>query len=260
MRRPRQPRDGSTRVERDLVVDRRAVEDGGPVAVRFEEVPVGYPGFEVMRPQKLRPTPAALKRIALAKLTGIVRFSAEFGGEQFLFEPWLTVLVDYTQGALLAGVYRTDLEQAPGTPHWCLRRSEWIRAKDHEMAGAAGDRREYLSSGPQIANRFVFADRVTHPEIELMMEEMLTALGSGVTVAPAKRTHKWQWVELDLVDDRLSCVVWYSPLLARSDAFELALPSWLDRFDGLVRRDGFPPDGKGRISIQRSVPEMVNDV
>lgn len=126
------------------------------------------------------------------------------------------------------------------------------------MSGTTDDWREYLSSVPQVANRSVFADRVTHPEVDLMMEEVLAVLGAGVAVAPAERTHEWHEVELDVVDDRLNCQIRYWPLLARSDALELALPPWLDRLDGLLRRDGRTPDGLIRISIQRSVPELVN--
>jgi hypothetical protein len=211
-----------------------------------------------MRPPRPSPTPATLKRVALAKLTGILRISAAFSGQRLVFEPWLTLLVDSGRGAFLAGVYRTDSDpDGPGTPRWCLRKSEWLREADVEMSGAADDLREHLLNGPQIASRLVFADRLTHPEVEAMTEDALAVLGSGVTLVPMARTHEWHEVELDLADDRLICTIAYSPLLARSEAVETALPPWIERLDALLRRDGIPPDGKVRVTIRRSVPELV---
>lgn len=73
---------------------------------------MGYPGFLVMRPPRIAPTSATLKRVALAKLSDITLLSAAFGGEQVLFEPWLTLLVDDGRGAFLTGIYRTDAASA----------------------------------------------------------------------------------------------------------------------------------------------------
>jgi hypothetical protein len=229
------------------------------VTRRLEEVPVGYPGFLVMRPPRISLTSATLKRVAYAKLSDITRMSASFGGESLLFEPWLTLLVDYGRIVSLTGAYRTDSSSdGPGLPSWCLRKSEWFRETDLEQSGGAADLREYLTSGPQVANRFVFANSVTHPEVVDAMDGVLTALGSGITVSPVEtRPAEWQFIELDLADDRLVCRIEYSPLTAQSESLETALPPWLDRIDELLRRDGFSPDGEITISIRRSVPELA---
>jgi len=235
------------------------------VTRKVEEVPVGYPGFLVMRPPRISLTSATLKRVALAKLSDITLLSAAFGGEDILFEPWLTLVVDYGHGAFLAGVYRTDSSSkdaaAPdGTtlPIWCLRKSEWFRETDLEQSRGADDLSEYLRSGPQVANRIVFANRATHPEIDGVMDSALTVLRLGITVSPTEpRAAEWQFVDLDLVDDRLICGIEYSPLTARSESLEAVLPSWVSRIEELLQRDGFSPDREITISIRRSVPELT---
>jgi hypothetical protein len=238
---------------------------------KVEVEPVGYPGFLVMRPPLLSPTGATLKRIALAKLSDITLMSGEFGGEIFLFEPWLTLMVDHGRGAFTTGVYRTDSStdnggepydgRAPGGhrhPIWCLRKSEWVRAADHEQSGTARDLGEYLRSGPQVAHRLVFADRATHPEIDDAMNEVLAVLGSGIMISgSAPRSADWHFVALDLADERLTCSIEYSPLIAQSSAIESVMPTWLGKVEELLQRDGLSPDGEIRISIRRSIPEMT---
>jgi hypothetical protein len=233
------------------------------VTREVEKEPAGYPGFLVMRPPRIRPTSATLKRIALAKLSDITLLSAAFGGERVLFEPWLTLLVDDGGGAFLTGVYRTDAAsgdnaESDGLPIWCLRKSEWRRQTDLEQSSGADDLGEYLSSGPQVTNRLVFADRATHPELDSVMQRVLTAVSAGITVAPIQpRTSQWQFVDLDLADDRLICSIQYSPLIARSESLEAVLPPWLHQIDELLGRDGLLPDGKVTLSIRRSVPELT---
>jgi hypothetical protein len=224
----------------------------------IEKAPAGYPGFVVMCPPRIRPTSATLKRVALAKLSDITLMSAAFGGERVLFEPWLTLLVDYGRGAFLTGVYRSDESYGPGLPIWCLRKSEWLRQTDLEQSSGADDLRGYLSSGPQVANRLVFADRATHPELDGVMKSVLTAVTAGITVVPIQpRTSQWQFVDLDLADDRLICSIQYSPLIARSELLEAVLPPWRNQIDELLGRDGLVPDSKVTLSIRRSVPELV---
>jgi hypothetical protein len=228
-------------------------------------VPVGYPGFLVMRPPRISLTSATLKRVALAKLSDITLMSASFAGGDILFQPWLTLLVDYGRGAFLTGVYRTDSssgddEESNGLalPIWCLRRSDWFREADLEQIRGAADLSEYLTSGPQLTHRFVFANRITHPEIDGVMNGVLAVLGSGITVSPAGlRTAEWQLVDLDIADDQLICRIEYSPLIAQSESLEATLPSWLNKIDKLLERDGLSPDGEITISIRRSVPELT---
>jgi hypothetical protein len=94
-------------------------------------------------------------------------------------------LVDYGRGAFLTGVYRTDSSSdGPELPTWCLGRSEWIRETDLERSRRAAEPSEYLTSGPQVTNRLVFANRATQPGIEAAMTRVLSALGSGITVCP----------------------------------------------------------------------------
>jgi hypothetical protein len=235
------------------------------VTKEIEQAPAGYPGFLVMRPPRIRPTSATLKRVALAKLSDITLMSAAFGGERVLFEPWLTLLVDNGGGAFLTGVYRTDgaslsdaASEGPRLPIWCLRKSEWLRQTDLEQSSGTDDLGGYLSSGPQVATRLVFADRATHPELDGVMHRVLTAVSAGITVVPIQpRTSQWQFVDLDLADDRLRCSIQYSPLIARSESLEAVLPPWLNQVDELLGRDGLAPDGKVTLSIRRSVPELT---
>jgi hypothetical protein len=219
---------------------------------KLEEAPVGYPGFLVMRPPRISLTSATLKRVALAKLSDITLMSAAFGGEDILFQPWLTLLIDYGRGAFLTGVYRTDSSSGDdpesdglALPIWCLRKSEWLREVDLEQSRGAADLSEYLTGGPQLTHQLVFANRITHPEIDDVMNDVLTVLGSGITVAPAgPRAAEWQFVDLDLADDRLICRIEYSPLIAQSEPLETALPPLVSRIDEFLERDGVSPDGK----------------
>jgi len=227
---------------------------------RVEDAQVGYPGIRVARPPRVALTGATLKRVALAKLSDITLISAGFGGERIVFSPWLTVVIDHGVGAFFTGVYRTDSASSGdrSEPIWCLRKSTWDRALDMARAREADELSEYLAAGPQLVDRLVFANRSTHPEIDSVMEAVLTTLTGGISVAPVpSRTHPWHQIELDLVDDRLICRIEYSPLIAGSQEVETALPPWLDRLDQLLSRDGPQPDGDVVASIRRSVVELI---
>lgn len=217
---------------------------------------VGYPGFAVLRPN-FRPSPATLRRAALAKLAGIRLVSASFGGESALFSPWLTVMVDHDSGAFLVGIYRSD-ELSADLPTFCLRRSDWLRERDIRQVRAAPDLREYLLVGQEVTHRFVFAASATHSEIHQSMVRVLRDLRGGITVTPSEpRDTQWNLIACDVADGMFNCSVEYSPILARSEILDAALPRWLDDMRRLLDQDGVSPDGEITISIERSVAELA---
>lgn len=203
-----------------------------------EDRPVGYPGFRVARPPRPQ-APGGHRRLARAKLSGITFFSAGFGGEQHVFTPWLTTLLEYRDRMAFVGVYRTcpddeDLQ----APLFCLRRSEWDRTVDVE----------------RVAHSFVFGNDRTHPGVEALV----AGFGRSVSVTPAEpRAVPWEHVEVELADDDLYWRVDYSPLLAHSPEIESALPGWLDGIDELLTLPGIEPDGPITLSITRSVAELL---
>jgi hypothetical protein len=216
------------------------------------DVPAGYPGFRVRGPAPLRPTPATLKRVALAKLSSVEFFSAALGGESFVFAPWLTTLIDYGTSMRFVGVYRTD-------ERWlCVRRSEWIREVDLDQARRAPDLGAYLAAGPQLADSYVFATTRDRPDLVDVTRRTLAELARGVTVAAtATRRSAWQQVSLEVADDDFVTTVDYSPLTARCDVLESGLPPWLDAAEAAVAAGGVRPDDEITLTIRRSVPELV---
>jgi hypothetical protein len=236
------------------------------VSIEVEGTPVGYPGFRVARPPRLRRTSATLKRIALAKLSDIEIFSASFEGESFLFLPWLTALIDHGDRMTVTGIYRTDESSSregaaedPRIPTVCLRRSDWDRGRDLQQAPDVEDPEYYFSHGPQVKNTFVFANHVTHHGLANVMNSALSVLVRGISIGPIKRKDsEWTFIEVDLADDRLSFKIGYSPLLAQSKSLESVLPNWINEISELIQKDGLSPDGEITLSIRRSVPEIVH--
>jgi hypothetical protein len=231
----------------------------------LDNVPAGHPGFRVRDPAPLRPTPATLRRVALAKLSSVEFFSASLGGESFVFAPWLTTLIDYGTSMRFVGVYRTDPfrdddeEPTPADPRWlCIRRSEWIREADLERASRANDLGEYLASGPQIADSYVFGTTQAQPYLVDVTRRTLADFAYGITIAAtATRQADWQEVSVEVADDSLATTVNYSPLTARSDVLESGLPPWLEIAEAAVAQGGTRPDGEITLNIRRSVPEIV---
>jgi hypothetical protein len=202
-------------------------------------------------PAPLRSTPATLRRVALAKLSAVEFFGASLGGESFLFAPWLTTLIDYGTSMRFVGVYRTDPAE------WlCVRRSEWIREEDIERARRAPDLGAYLTTGPQLADSYVFTQDL--PELVDATRRLLAELAKGITVAAtATRPAAWHQVSVDVADDSFVATVDYSPLTARSDVLEAGLPPWLEVAEAAVARGGVHPDGEVTLTIRHSVPEIV---
>jgi hypothetical protein len=227
----------------------------------IEETPDGYPGLSVAPVPQLRLVGATLSRVALAKLSDITMFSATFDGESCTFTPWLTALIEYARRKVFAGVYRTDEPQddAARTPTACLRWSTWDRDRDVRHVSDMTSLRNYLATGPHVEHTFTFANHTTHPELTQVMNAALATLAAGIKVEPAStRPTDWHNVALELADDHLTCKIDYSPLTARSEAVEAALPPWLEAINRLARNPGLTHDGDIKISIRRSVPEIVS--
>jgi hypothetical protein len=227
-----------------------------------EETSDGYPGFSIASAPQLRLVGATLSRVALAKLSDITMFSATFDGESHIFTPWLTALIEYERRKVLTGVYRTgetEPDDAARTPTVCLRWSTWDRDRDVRQVSDMASLQDYVATGPQIENTFTFANQATHPELTRVMDEALAVLATGIKVESAgARPTEWHNVALELADDRLTCKIDYSPLTARSEAVEAALPSWLNAINRLAQNPGLEPDDDIKISIRRSVPEIVS--
>jgi hypothetical protein len=226
-----------------------------------EKTPDGYPGFSVAPAPQLRLVGATLSRVTLAKLSDITMFSTTFDGGSYTFTPWLTALIEYERRKVLAGVYRTGETEpdAARTPTVCLRWSTWDRDRDVRHVSDMASLQGYLATGPQVENVFTFANQATHPELTQVMDAAVAFLATGIKVEPAgPRPTDWHNVALELADDRLTCKIDYSPLTARSEAVEAALPSWLTAINRLAQHPGLKCDGAIKISIRRSVPEIVS--
>lgn len=211
----------------------------------------GYPGFRVRDPAALRPTPATLRRVALAKLSSVEFFSVSLRGESFVLTPWLTTLIDHGNAIRFLGVYRSDPVEdfgddapPPDAVRWLgLRRSEWVRDVD---------------AGPQISDRYTFETSDTATEVVDATRGLAAGLARGFTVgAPGTPDSRWHEVTVDVADDSFVASVTYSPLLAHSDVIESLLPPWLDTVDRAALRAGVAPD-EISLSIRRSVPEIVS--
>lgn len=229
--------------------------------MNVEETRDGYPGFYVAPAPQLRLVGATLSRVALAKLSDITMFSASFGGESYTFEPWLTALIEYGHRKTFAGVYRTE-EPEPddpaGTPAFCLRWSTWDRDRDAMHVSDMTSLQDYLATGPQIEHVFTFANQATHPGLPQVMSAALEVLASGIKVEPAShRSTDWVNVNIEVADTHLICKIDYSPMTARSDAVEQALPPWLNAISRLTQDQGIKPDDEVKLTIRRSVPEIV---
>jgi hypothetical protein len=229
-------------------------------------VPAGYPGFRVRDPAALRSTPATLRRVAYAKLSSVEFFSASVRGEESVFTPWLTTLVDHGGAMRFLGVYRSDpIEDFDGDPPpdaarlLGIRRSEWIRDIDVAQANQAPDLGQYLTAGPQLSERYTFATTETAPQVVDATRTLLANLARGITIhTPGTPSSRWHEVTIDVADDTFAASVNYSPLLARSEVIESLLPHWLDITDQAALQDGIAPDREIDLSIRRSVPEIVS--
>ena len=160
------------------------------------------------------------------------------------------------------GVYRTDDESPdddPDEPRLCVRRSVRDRDADLERAEQAHDLRSYLASGPQIADRFLLTNRIRHPRVAEVTDAAISALASGVSVESVRRPgSEWHHVRADVIDGRFTTTIAYDPGVARSEDLESVLSTWLPTVEDLAAGDGPAPSGPLRISIDRSVTELVN--
>ncbi|MBB4905598.1 hypothetical protein [Actinophytocola algeriensis] len=232
-----------------------------------DNVPAGYPGFRVRDPATLRPTPATLRRVAHAKLSSVEFFSAALRGEDFVFTPWLTTLIDHGGAMRFLGVYRSDPvedfgddDAPPDAVRWLgIRRSEWIRDVDVAQANQAPDVGQYLAAGPQVSERYAFATTDTVPQVVEATRRLVSDFARGITVsAPGSPDSRWQEVTVDVADDGFIAGVNYSPLLARSEVVESHLPFWQETVDRVALQGGVAPDGEIDLTIRRSVPEIVS--
>jgi hypothetical protein len=233
----------------------------------IDSVPAGYPGFRVRDPAALRATPATLRRVAYAKLSSVEFFGASLRGEEFVFTPWLTTLIDHGGAMRFLGVYRSDPiedfgddEPPADAVRWLgVRRSEWIREVDVAQANQAADVGQYLAAGPQTSERYTFATTDAVPQVVDATRRLVADLARGFTVsAPGIPDSRWHEVTVEVADDAFVASVNYSPLLARSEVVESLLPYWLDVADRAALQGGAAPDGEIELSIRRSVPEIVS--
>jgi hypothetical protein len=117
---------------------------------------------------------------------------------------------------------------------------------------------DYLATGPQIEHTFTFANQATHAELPQVMSAALEVLTGDINVEPAsKRATDWINVNIEVADTHLNCKIDYSPLTARSEAVEQALPPWLNAISRLAQDPGIKPDDEVKLTIRHSVPEIV---
>lgn len=219
----------------------------------------GHPHTRLARTPRFRLNTIALKRIALAKLTDITLLSAEFHGEQVVFEPWICLLVDTGDKALFLGAYRPSFEAEGDTsalPDLCWRRSEWIRDVDTAQIGNAEDRRAYLAGDSQIKSDIHFTRLDREPAFATLVDGSLATFARGVTVEPLRRPDSnWKRISVDVADDLVAFHLDYSPLLTQSPTIETWAAQWLSTFPTLSAT--IEPDGDIVLSYRRSLHELL---
>ena len=203
----------------------------------------------------------SLKQIALAKIEDITMLSARFRGEQVLFEPWLTLLIDAGTKALFLGVYRPSFDQEEDEtqlPNLCWRRSEWIRDIDERQIGEATDRQAYLAGNTQIGSSIRFSRLDRQPALAALIQRGIAMFRSGVTVAADSRPDStWNWLRAQATDDTIGCQIEYSPVLAQSAAIEAWAADWLQGFTSFDPAHAIEPDAEITVSFRHSLQELL---
>jgi hypothetical protein len=229
----------------------------------IEGAEIGYPGLLVTRAPQPRAIPVTLKRVALAKLSGINMISATFAGDTVLFQPWLTVLIDEGSEIAVTGIYRTDSalteHEEAGEPAFCLRRSAWRREVDLASARETQDLKSYLRSGQQIVNEFVFVARGERPDAIGTTRNFIAAMCESALImrATPRADSAWNFVSMEVGDQARAFRIEYSPLTDSLELVESMLPEWLASINRAMDMAGLEPDGSVTIGISRSVPEII---
>jgi len=219
----------------------------------------GHPGSRLARPPRFRLNTIALKQIALAKLADITLLSAEFRGEQVVFEPWISLLVDTGDKALFLGAYRPSFDAEGDTsalPDLCWRRSEWLRDVDTAQVGNAEDRRAYLAGDTQIDSKIRFTRLDREPAFAALVDRSRATFARGVTLEPLRRPNSnWQRVVVDVADDLVAFRLDFSPLLTQSPTIETWAAQWLNTPPTLNAT--IEPDSDITLSYRRSLHELL---
>lgn len=260
----------------DTAGERRGRDDGLAALLRDA---AGHPGA-VRRPiARLVAGTGALRRFARAKLTDVTSLSAEFGGEDVVMEPWLSLYVESLREASFLGVYRSassqdeddedengdadDAEDAgadAAVPDLCWRRSTWQRDADLARIRAieSRERRAYLAGATQLDSYIGFTRLEREPRLAALVEQGVELFRGGVTVAAAVQPKApWHQVTVELTDDRATCSVSYAQHLGVAPALEEWVAAWRAAFADLDPDGGTQPDGPIAVSYRESFTDLL---
>lgn len=230
---------------------------------------VGYPGFRA-EPRGRTLVPTGFGGLAVRKMSDVVYLRASFAGEEYAYDPLLTVRVWDPATAVLAGVYRTDTtlypDLAPDEPSRCLLVATWNRDDDMARGIAAyhagGDDgvRDYLAFGPQLDVSLLFTSETRTPELHGITSEFLDAMSAGVTITPAANDSPaadWWGIEVHAGTMQVSATVDYAPWLSSCPVVEERLPAWLQRTRELATESDLEPDDDPLVAVRESVAELI---
>src|SRR6202035_2133359 len=110
----------------------------------------------VSSPKPIRNNLFRVKNTACIKMTDIILLSATFAGHQVLFQPYISVLLDYGDTVEFYGLYEPDFkpdeenENEKHFPDWCVRHATWRKEIDFSQFQAASHKQQYIREESQI--------------------------------------------------------------------------------------------------------------
>ena len=212
-------------------------------------------------------TPAFLRRAALAKTVDFSLMTADFGGEQFSFEPWLSLRLVERDSIISWGAYQLAFggidfdDPTSALPNVAWRRTEWNRFVDPGRFRAAPDKSAFVMGDMQIDSRIRFGRLAELPRLAAAVREGVEVLAAGVVVHAADRPDMiWQRLRVCVLDNELVLDLDYAPRLARCGEVERWAERWSALVDSLDDTDAVAPDGDITVSYPPSYGELITEV
>ena len=241
-----------------------APQDGDGLRADPEPAVAGDRGTRRYVPRRLLINPAVLRRAAVVKTADFPVMSAEFGGEQFTFEPWLSLRLVQRDRIVSWAAYQPGWplgEREAGEPlplDVAWRRVEWDKRMDVVRVRAAPDKGAYLRSDTQIDSRIRFGRLAELPRLAAAVGKGVELLAAGVVVHAADRPDVvWDNLQVSVLADEMTMNLDYAPRMTRCGEVESWAERWSTLIDALDDEGTVPPDGDITVSYEDSFEELV---
>lgn len=215
---------------------------------------------------RIRVVTATSKLLAILKIFDVSLLSAKFNGEELLFEPLVSILLEFSQEIKFLGIYESSVpedESSTSIPSFCMRTCFWSKQVDIDEFAKHQDAQKliqnYWLGENHILSENTFLNWNNCSKLQSAIQRLVDKTRHGLVLEKCHRSNPdINFIRCNVLEEDLDYTFAYSLFQNQCTELENLVSIMLEISGSINKTSSFIPDNGLRISYRLSLIDYLN--